>query len=236
LAKKTQATNVARRSRVRPPTGARRRRSNVTERIHRPSPGDGLTGPRKGGRVARMDASALFPTLSSSAHRYGLAIVLAIAERQGEDAQLEVARLERFAAKPGRGPKSAFVQLADAAGIAKTLAGLAHPDRVRIGRAILLGSHTHQLLREAVGIKTGPLYHHLRALERAGLITMADRNQYGLTRMGRAAILTSTSLAAAGNGGSGSWESRHLHCRSTIQRNGRSKAMKARNRGKLNVP
>ena len=47
------------------------------------------------------------------------------------------------------------------------------------------GAATHQALASAVQIKTGPLYFHLRHLERAGFMKIHARDRYEMTRAGR---------------------------------------------------
>ncbi|MCK6455452.1 MAG: winged helix-turn-helix domain-containing protein [Phycisphaerae bacterium] len=62
-------------------------------------------------------------------------------------------------------------------------------DRLRIGRAILTGARTHAELAARIGLAPGPLYHHLRTLERAGLVSASRRNHYELTPAGRTWLL-----------------------------------------------
>jgi hypothetical protein len=72
---------------------------------------------------------------------------------------------------------------------------------------------THHLLCKAVGLKTGPLYHHLRALERAGVLTMATRNAYELTGKGRISLLVTNTLGAVFSGNRMNWSTQRLKCR-----------------------
>lgn len=85
------------------------------------------------------------------------------------------------------------------------LTGLSHPDRIRVARAILAGACTHRELAKALGLKTGPLYHHLRELERAGLLVIAGRNRYDLTDFGRVCALATAVLGAWRGEGKTPW-------------------------------
>ncbi|HKQ50257.1 MAG TPA: winged helix-turn-helix domain-containing protein [Phycisphaerae bacterium] len=164
------------------------------------------------GRVgAESTARTLFPEFDRTGHRFGLGILLAVLEREGSEAEIGFARVGRFHPTPGRRPKAAIFGAVDAGHVARMLAGLAHPDRIRILRAILQGSATHFALHKAVGLKTGPLYHHLRALERAGVLTMATRNAYELTKRGRVALLVTHTLGAVFGGNGRSWTTRRMN-------------------------
>ena len=159
---------------------------------------------------ASATAETFFPELSKTKHRFGLGVLLAVFERQGAEAELGFARVGRFYPTPGQRPKETVLGAADAGYVARMLAGLAHPDRIRILRAILQGAATHHSLHKAVKLKTGPLYHHLRALERAGVLTMATRNAYELTERGRIALLVTNSLGAVFAGKRIAWSKRRL--------------------------
>lgn len=156
-------------------------------------------------------ARTLFPEVAAKNSRFGMGILLAVMERQGSHAELGYARVGRFHPKPGRQPKAAILGAVDAGKVARMLAGLAHPDRIRILRAILQGSATHFALRKAVGLKTGPLYHHLRALERAGVLTMATRNAYELTERGRVVLLVTNTLGVVFAGNGRSWTKQRMN-------------------------
>jgi hypothetical protein len=73
--------------------------------------------------------------------------------------------------------------------LARNMAALSHPQRIRILLKLLAGEATHQLLRRTTDLKAGPLYHHLRELREAGLIGPKTRDLYVITRAGRRAIL-----------------------------------------------
>ena len=64
---------------------------------------------------------------------------------------------------------------------ATVLAALGNPVRLEIIRRILLGGETVQQLQEISGLGTsGQLYHHLRDLQAAGLVTQRSRGRYGV--------------------------------------------------------
>jgi DNA-binding transcriptional ArsR family regulator len=64
---------------------------------------------------------------------------------------------------------------------ATVLATLGNPVRLEIVRRILLGGETVQQLQEIPGLGTsGQLYHHLRDLQAAGLVTQRRRGSYGV--------------------------------------------------------
>lgn len=66
----------------------------------------------------------------------------------------------------------------DAAGV---LAALGSPVRLEIVRRLLLGGETVQQLQEIPELGTsGQLYHHLRDLQTAGLVTQRRRGRYGV--------------------------------------------------------
>jgi DNA-binding transcriptional ArsR family regulator len=66
----------------------------------------------------------------------------------------------------------------DAAGV---LAALGHPVRLEIVRRLLLGDETVQALQQIPELGTsGQLYHHLRDLQAAALVTLRSRGRYGV--------------------------------------------------------
>jgi hypothetical protein len=155
---------------------------------------------RSGGGATRLtgtranDRFAFFPGLATPEKRFGVAVLLAVAQRWGANGEIRWARQEALFARPGLRPKTVLLDRANPDVLARVLSGLAHPDRIRLARAVLAGANTHHLLIEAVKIKTGPLYHHLRELERAGLLSMIARNAYMLTDFGRTALFVTAVL------------------------------------------
>lgn len=74
----------------------------------------------------------------------------------------------------------------------RVFASLAHSVRLQIMGVLSAGPSAHQEIANFTGQAAGPLYHHLRLLERAGLIEVPRRNEYRLTRCGlRFALLSS---------------------------------------------
>lgn len=73
--------------------------------------------------------------------------------------------------------------------LARSLAAIAHPQRLLILFKLLAGEANHKLLAKETGLKAGPLYYHLRELREAGLIGPRVRDLYTLTRKGRRIIL-----------------------------------------------
>jgi DNA-binding transcriptional ArsR family regulator len=85
---------------------------------------------------------------------------------------------------------------------AVVLAALGNPVRLEIVRRLLLGGETVQELQEIPGLGTsGQLYHHLRDLQAAGLVTQRRRGRYGVAadKLVPALII----IAAAANMGAG---------------------------------
>jgi DNA-binding transcriptional ArsR family regulator len=85
---------------------------------------------------------------------------------------------------------------------AKVFAALASPARIVLLRALLNGPRTSQQLRaELDDASVGQLYHHLRELLAAGLVTQPARSQYALPRGSQVALciqITAASHLAAG--------------------------------------
>ena len=155
--------------------------------------------PRAGSNGAKKRGGGLesfFPKLAKPRRRFGVGVLLVLAQRQGGNATLRYTSLEEAFEKPGQRPKAAILAKADARKVAEFLSGLAHPDRIRVAAAIMTGSNTHRLLKETLGLKTGPLYHHIRGLQMAGLVTLVSRNFYTLTEQGEAALYVAAGLGA----------------------------------------
>ncbi len=131
--------------------------------------------------------------------RYGVGVVVGILECDGGDGILHVGQLTCFSRRPARPLRTPAVHPAMPAAVARVLAGLAHPDRVRIAQAMLRGADSHLALAKMVGLKAGPLYHHLKELERAGLISREHRNHYGLTQAGRILVHLTPLVSKAGD-------------------------------------
>ena len=165
---------------------------------------------RESSRPRRSEsAQALFPRLDGPGGRYGVGVLLAIAEGSGSHCEIRFCRRETTSARPARRPRSRFLERLEPDRAARMLTGLAHADRIRIARAIMTGWNTHARLREELGLKVGPLYHHLRELERAGLLVHMPRKGYALTALGRDLLYVVCGLEVVGEapGRSRAWRS-----------------------------
>lgn len=70
---------------------------------------------------------------------------------------------------------------ADWSGAVPALSALAHPVRLELIRRMLAGARTAPELAEIPEVgTTGQLYHHLRELQAAGLVTQRRRNDYAV--------------------------------------------------------
>jgi DNA-binding transcriptional ArsR family regulator len=68
--------------------------------------------------------------------------------------------------------------------LAGSLAGLAHPARIEIFKALLDGKKDSNSLLKAAGLNTtGQLYHHLREMEEVGLVVRHGRNLWALENL-----------------------------------------------------
>ncbi|MCG8404608.1 MAG: winged helix-turn-helix domain-containing protein [Phycisphaerales bacterium] len=136
----------------------------------------------------------LFPKLESIASDNGQGAFIAFTTREKTGIQIRYARFEApNRTRPAR-KNSHTPTTRDPAGMARLLHGLAHVDRIRVADALYRGARTHQSLKESVGLQAGPLYHHLRELERGGLVESFSRNDYQLTEAGRLALLLTSGL------------------------------------------
>lgn len=143
--------------------------------------------------------------IDHSKKRYGLGAAILLSERQGTDQRLELASMAQFRVMPGEKPKTQFLSLAEPSEVARLANGLAHADRIRILVAVHTGAITHQQLSEKLGLKTGPLYHHIRALERAGVMKFTERNRLALTENGRRSLLVLSLLSVASRESQQGW-------------------------------
>ena len=67
---------------------------------------------------------------------------------------------------------------------------LSSPQKVGLLRALLgHDSESASALGEAAGLSTGSLYHHLRDLMHAGLLSQAGRSRYAITPLGQRVLL-----------------------------------------------
>lgn len=137
----------------------------------------------------------LFPKLTKATNRFGLGIAIVRAVRDGGPPKHKVTTLEEAYQKPAMRPRAALTARIEAAKIAGHLGGLAHPDRIRLAIAIMTGADTHMKLRTETQLAAGPLYHHLRAMQLAGLVHQPSRNFYTLTEPGETLLLIAACIS-----------------------------------------
>lgn len=111
------------------------------------------------------------------------------AVRDGGPPKFQVKKLEEAFQKPAMRPRAALTVKIETAKIAGQLGGLAHPDRIRLAIAMMTGADTHMKLSTQTRLAAGPLYHHLRAMQLAGLVHQPSRNFYTLTERGETLLL-----------------------------------------------
>jgi len=176
----------------------RRRAPSMKQRLKRRRLRPPAGGEVKTGQAARsnVDWRSVFPRLAGPQGRFGVGLMLAVAKREGTGGLVRFTRLEQAFDGPGRRPMGRVLSNLDHRRLSVLLGGLAHADRLRIAAAILTGANSHRLLKEEIRIKTGPLYHHLRELERGGIVSQPSRNFYTLSEQGEVALLIATGLAS----------------------------------------
>ncbi len=150
----------------------------------------------------RLDAPALFPRLPRGRKAFGSGVLIAVAECQGRQTSLRIIRREAFSVRAGDRNRTRLLAGVDENNLARMLSGIGQRHRVVVLRAILAGANTHAALKKVTGLAAGPLYHHLRSLERAALVTFVERNRYDVSRVGRDLIMLATAICPvrAGNG------------------------------------
>lgn len=100
-------------------------------------------------------------------------------------------RVRSAGSKGKRSCSRALFKGVDQAALAQVLCSLGHPLRLAIAKRLLDGPCRYGDLAESVGVRAGPLYHHISSMRLAGLISTASgRDQYELTPRGiRLAVL-----------------------------------------------
>jgi len=169
---------------------AKRRSVQPARPIRRPSIAARLS-------VESDGRSAWFPGLGRGRWRYGVGVAIALAEVAGGRPQVRVVRRGSFSAGPAQRHRERLLEAVGEIDLARAFVGLGQRQRIRISRAILAGANSHHLLAKSVGLAAGPLYHHLRSLERAGLLTFVERNRYDLSPLGRDLLLAASVLCGA---------------------------------------
>jgi len=158
---------------------------------------------RAAGRPARrrqgVSVAMLFPGLRRRKRPFGAGVLIAFAECRGGRPSLRLVRRESFSNHAGEGLRTPLLGMVAEEELARVLAGFAQRSRVGVLRAILSGANTHAALKHRTGLAAGPLYHHLRSLERAGLVVFVERNRYDVSQLGRDLIMLATVACADAN-------------------------------------
>lgn len=150
---------------------------------------------RKAVLARRAGPELMFPGLTASGGQARGGVFIALADRKPSVIEFRSVVLEQSRPEGLRRRSGPFVGIErDPEPAARMLSGLAHPDRIRLMIALEPGEQTHKALADAVRLRPGPLYHHLHALERAGLIQTAGRNRYELSETGASALMLATGL------------------------------------------
>jgi len=135
------------------------------------------------------------PKLLGRSTTDGTGVVLAVLQKDRGKLQQHLVALDRPTAASERiRLKEGTTLLKEPAAAARLLHGAAHPERLRLMAELLPSPRTHHDLKTATGLKPGPLYHHIRELERAGLVVSPARNRYELTEVGRLTFLLTAGL------------------------------------------
>lgn len=134
--------------------------------------------------------------------KYGVAVEWRIEERDGPgDARSVGRRIELFFTRPGQRARQKLLDRVSIGELARRVAAISHPKRVAIVQAILTGAANHRELSQRTTIKTGPLYFHLRHLERAGLIIVHQRERYEPTVLCQMLMFLLAAVLSDGGGG-----------------------------------
>ena len=84
---------------------------------------------------------------------------------------------------------------ADPEDLARGIAGLGHPARISLAKALMLGPKESAVLLEVAGLNTtGQLYHHLQAMADVGLVERRGRNLWAGANIGATVLLLSAGL------------------------------------------
>lgn len=148
-------------------------------------------------RTKANPASVWFPELGKSPQTHGVGVGIAIAEAAGDYPRVRIHRRSSFSNKAGERHRQRLLESVPDADLAKVLAAFGQRRRLRISRAILSGANTHRELARVSGLAPGPLYHHIKTLERGGLLVVVERNRYDLTSFGRDLLLVTTILVGS---------------------------------------
>ena len=176
-------------------------------------------------RLAKPVPHQLFPTLLGKVDRQGAGCFLAVAVRRQAKAEARIAWCEetKRAGKGAKGAKASkrIAWIAEHEKLARLLTGLGHPVRLKLLEELREDVRSHQDLKKAVGLQAGPLYHHLRELERSGLVRCPARNRYEATETGASALLVASGFEAIVSSKTrrGPWRAKKL----AVKRTGRGR-------------
>lgn len=186
---------------------------------------------RAPGRPGAGGLQRLFPKLLSTKTGLAEGALLAVAIRSESGLEVRsVAFEETTGAAGGNKRKRAGAICPNTKETARLLRGLAHAERLHVLEAMRQGARKHIDLKAAVKLAAGPLYHHLRELERCGLIECPSRNDYVLTGSGRRAFLVISGLnaLAAKSRGTAPWKAKIFQKR--LAKPGQSKQSRPKRR------
>lgn len=148
-------------------------------------------------RTKANPALTWFPELGRASVCFGVGVAIAIAEAAGDRPRVRIHRRSSFSGKAGDRHRQRLFETVQDSDLSKFLAAFGQRRRLQISRAILSGANTHHELARVSGLAPGPLYHHIKTLERAGMLVMVERNRYDLTAFGRDLLLVATILIAS---------------------------------------
>ena len=78
----------------------------------------------------------------------------------------------------------------------EAMSALGHPHRAAMMAKLMEGPQSYRTLQQAMGLKAGPLYHHIRQLRLGGLILPKHRDWYAHTQAGRNLVMVMMALAS----------------------------------------
>jgi DNA-binding transcriptional ArsR family regulator len=148
--------------------------------------------------LARTQASlaaGLF-TLRANESAFGVASSIVILESEGRKRSIKVGGVRHLFQLPAHRPRHRLVSHMANDAIARLFTAFAHPQRVSIMKAIYTGAASYADLREKVGLKAGPMYHHIKELRLAGVVSDGPRDLYRLTPRGEKALIVVCSMSS----------------------------------------
>lgn len=164
------------------------------------------TIPTKAKRLKRKPSKIVTPAavggLARGQRRYGLGAWIVVVEGLGSRQEVKRGQLAMFGRTARQGGVMAMAQMArkvarkvDVEALSGILGAVGNPHRLRILLELLAGPTTYQGMKDTIGLKAGPFYHHINHLRLAGLISGKSRDLYMLTKSGRNVILASIAMS-----------------------------------------